>query len=153
MNGVTGVLAGLRAAQHLVTRLGDAGFPVLSATSSLVGIVVHLDGDMSPRIAADTLELDVTGVRDVVDTPGCPAYTVVYATVGGWPVSLFGAYDVRDPRPTPPLFDPVDVTGWDRYAEDLAAWQARQIGREAAEAVAAGDLAGIVEDMDAGETS
>ena len=54
---------------------------------------------------------------------------------------------VRDPRPTPPLFDPVDVTGWDRYAEDLAAWQARQTGREVAEAVAAGDLAGIVEDM------
>jgi hypothetical protein len=70
---------------------------------------------------------------------------------------------VRDPRPTPPLFVPVDVTGWDptevadmlfmdddaqdRYAEDLAAWRERQTGREAAEDVAAGDLAGIVEDM------
>ena len=47
---------------------------------------------------------------------------------------------VRDPRPTPPLFDPVDVTGWDptevadllymdddaqdRHAEDVARWSA-----------------------------
>ena len=34
----------------------------------------------------------------------------------------------------------------DRYAEDLAAWRERQTGREAAEDVAAGDLAGIIED-------
>jgi hypothetical protein len=69
---------------------------------------------------------------------------------------------VPDPRPTPPTFVPVDVTGWDptevadmlfmdddaqdRYTEDLAAWEARQTGREAAEDVAAGDLAGLIED-------